>query len=87
MAASANGDNTAEHGLHASSGLLDGPLRREIWIHPEGGRRIYRTASLNPNTDASTAAELAEQQLNAELCSLDQLAVSSNLILNSIKCI
>lgn len=60
-----------------SSSRFDGPLRREIWIHPEGGRRIYRTASMNPNTEASSAAELAEKQLTAELNSLDQLAVSS----------
>lgn len=69
--ANANDDKS-----QSSAALFDRPLRREIWIHPEGGRRIYRTASLNPNTEASSAAELAEKQLNAELNSLDQLAVS-----------
>lgn len=70
----------------ATSALIDGPLRREIWIHPEGGRRIYRTASLNPNTEASSAAEIAERQLNAEINSLDQLAVSISQLLLIILC-
>lgn len=57
---------------------FDGPLRREVWIHPEGGRRIYRTAPLNPNTDATSAADLAEQRLTEELIRMDQLEVTFN---------
>lgn len=59
-----------------ASASFDGPLRREIWIHPEGGRRIYRTAPLNPNADASSAADLAAQQLTEELHRMDSLEVT-----------
>lgn len=27
---------------------FDGNLRKETWIHPEGGRRVHRTAPLDP---------------------------------------
>lgn len=41
---------------------FDGPLRRETWIHPEGGRRIHRTTPLDPqasrNGDTSEEEEL-----------------------------
>lgn len=50
----------------AAAGPLEGPLRREVWCHPEGGRRIYRTAPLSqPST-----------QLHDELCAMDQDEVS-----------
>lgn len=26
--------------------LFDGPLRRETWIHPDGGRRVRHTAPI-----------------------------------------
>lgn len=58
---------------------FDGPLRREIWIHPEGGRRMYRTAPLNhPATSASSltteksATENATLRLHNELNAMDQ---------------
>ncbi|XP_054290937.1 telomerase-binding protein EST1A isoform X2 [Macrosteles quadrilineatus] len=33
-------------------------LRREIWIHPEGGRRVHRTTSTSAHTDSDSETEL-----------------------------
>jgi protein SMG6 len=46
-----------------------GNLRRETWIHPEGGRRVHRTAPLDPlagNTagDSSDEEELKHMDLD-----------------------
>lgn len=57
---------------------FDGPLRREVWIHPEGGRRIYRTAPLNQPAQSAelSPTDRAAQQLHDELCAMDQDEVS-----------
>lgn len=68
---------------------FDGPLRREIWIHPEGGRRMYRTAPLiQPAASASelSAAEKAKLRLHEELSAMDQDEVSGGCVQLSPRC-
>lgn len=49
-------------------------LRREIWIHPDGGRRVHRTTSTAQHSDSSNQSE------EDELAAMSELEVS---ILNS----
>lgn len=50
-------------------------LRREIWIHPEGGRRVHRTTSTAQHSDNSN-----HQSEEDELAAMSELEVS---LLNS----
>jgi protein SMG6 len=43
---------------------FDGNLRKETWIHPEGGRRVHRTAILDPSVDTSNdGGESSDEEL------------------------
>lgn len=48
-------------------GNAAGSLRKEIWIHPEGGRRVHRT------TQANLEQNLSEEE---DLDSLNSVEVS-----------
>lgn len=54
---------------------FDGPLRRETWIHPEGGRRIHRTTPLDPQ--ASRNGDTSEEE---ELQQLDSIELNKRFI-------
>lgn len=52
---------------------FDGPLRRETWIHPDGGRRIHRTAPLKPTNLSYMCSD------DEELSQVDSIEVRSLL--------
>ena len=52
---------------------FDGPLRRETWIHPEGGLRIHRTAMINPMTESDLTSD------DDELRQIDSTEVKNNI--------
>lgn len=41
------------------SNHLPGQLRRETWIHPDGGRRVYRTTQANLEQNNSDEEDLS----------------------------
>lgn len=53
-------------------GNAPGSLRQEIWIHPEGGRRVHRT------TQATLEQEYSEEE---DLESLTNVEVSFTLLI------
>lgn len=44
-------------------------LRREIWVHPEGGKRVHRTTSAAQNTDDSETELQALPHLTVSILS------------------
>lgn len=52
-----------------------GQLRRETWIHPEGGRKVHRTAPLDPLL--STQSDSTDED---KLNQLDTLEVNKRFI-------
>lgn len=46
----------------AARNKFDGALRRETWIHPDGGRRMHRTEPLQPMR--CKALSSGEEELN-----------------------
>lgn len=52
-----------------------GTLRRETWIHPEGGSRVHRTAPLDP-----FAGHSSESTDEDELSKLDTLEINKRFI-------
>lgn len=62
-----------------------GPLRRETWIHPEGGPRVYRTAPLNLPAAAAAAVAAADphaKRLFDELCAMDHDELNRRFIVS-----
>ncbi|XP_053678587.1 telomerase-binding protein EST1A [Anopheles nili] len=49
---------------------FDGNLRREIWIHPEGGSRVHRTGPLHPFVSGSSGDTSDEEELRG-LCPIE----------------
>uniref|UniRef100_A0A240PNX3 Telomerase-binding protein EST1A n=1 Tax=Anopheles atroparvus TaxID=41427 RepID=A0A240PNX3_ANOAO len=49
---------------------FDGNLRRETWIHPEGGSRVHRTAPLDPLV-AGPAGDTTDEEELRGLCSIE----------------
>ncbi|XP_055683331.1 telomerase-binding protein EST1A isoform X2 [Lutzomyia longipalpis] len=56
-----------------------GPLRRETWIHPEGGRRIHRTSPLDPAANRSGDTSEEEELENLEPIELNKRFITSYL--------
>lgn len=48
-------------------GNAPGSLRKEIWIHPEGGRRVHRTTQASLEQDFSEEEDL-ESLNSVEVC-------------------
>lgn len=42
---------------------FDGNLRKETWIHPEGGRRVHRTAPLDPSMISRSGDSSDDEEL------------------------
>ncbi|XP_055644109.1 telomerase-binding protein EST1A isoform X2 [Toxorhynchites rutilus septentrionalis] len=59
---------------------FDGHLRRETWIHPEGGSRVHRTAPLDPLAGQS-AADTSEEE-EEELRQLDSIELNKRFIVS-----
>uniref|UniRef100_A0A182KCQ8 Telomerase activating protein Est1-like N-terminal domain-containing protein n=1 Tax=Anopheles christyi TaxID=43041 RepID=A0A182KCQ8_9DIPT len=49
---------------------FDGNLRREIWIHPEGGSRVHRTGPIYPIATSRLCDTSDEEELQS-LCSIE----------------
>uniref|UniRef100_A0A182VSN4 Telomerase activating protein Est1-like N-terminal domain-containing protein n=1 Tax=Anopheles minimus TaxID=112268 RepID=A0A182VSN4_9DIPT len=47
---------------------FDGNLRREIWIHPEGGSRLHRTGPIYPIGMGNTCNTSDEEELHSLSC-------------------
>ncbi|XP_058832395.1 uncharacterized protein LOC131690537 isoform X2 [Topomyia yanbarensis] len=60
---------------------FDGHLRRETWIHPEGGPRVHRTAPLDPLLAGRTAGESSEEE-EEELRQLDSIELNKRFIVS-----
>lgn len=58
---------------------LSGALRRETWIHPQSGLRIYRTSSLDPQVYAQ---ETKISNFENELKGLDPIELNKRFILS-----
>ncbi|XP_059614016.1 telomerase-binding protein EST1A isoform X2 [Phlebotomus argentipes] len=56
-----------------------GPLRRETWVHPEGGRRIHRTSPLDPAANRSGDTSEEEELENLESIELNKRFITSYL--------
>ncbi|XP_055709469.1 telomerase-binding protein EST1A isoform X2 [Phlebotomus papatasi] len=56
-----------------------GALRRETWIHPEGGRRIHRTSPLDPAANRSGDTSEEEELENLEPIELNKRFITSYL--------
>lgn len=54
-----------------------GQLRRETWIHPEGGRKVHRTAPLDPYAATQSANDSTDEE---KLNQLDTLEVNKRFI-------
>lgn len=61
-------------------GNIPGSLRKEIWIHPEGGRRVHRTTQATLEQDISEEDDL-ESLNSVEVCT-NNLYTFSMLLLN-----
>lgn len=48
-----------------------GPLRRETWFHPDGGRRIHRTTPLDPAAAHRNDGDTTEEEELGSMTSLD----------------
>lgn len=67
----------------AAAAVVDpfaGPLRRETWIHPEGGPRVYRTAPLN--LPVAVVADPHAKRLFDELCAMDHDELNRRFIVS-----
>lgn len=53
---------------------VPGSLRKEIWIHPEGGRRVHRTTQATLDQDFSEEEDL-ESLNSVEVCSKISLKI------------
>lgn len=58
---------------------FDGNLRRETWIHPEGGSRVHRTVPLDPL--AGRTDDTSEEE-EAELRQLDSIELNKRFIVS-----
>ncbi|XP_021694561.1 uncharacterized protein LOC5579825 isoform X4 [Aedes aegypti] len=58
---------------------FDGHLRRETWIHPEGGFRVHRTAPLDPM--AGRTGDTSEEE-EEELRQLDSIELNKRFIVS-----
>lgn len=58
---------------------FDGHLRRETWIHPEGGSRVHRTAPLDPM--AGRTGDTSEEE-EEELRQLDSIELNKRFIVS-----
>lgn len=54
-----------------------GQLRRETWIHPEGGSKVHRTAPLDPLIATASANDSTDEE---KLNQLDTLEVNKRFI-------
>lgn len=57
---------------------FDGNLRKETWIHPEGGSRVHRTAPLDP----SLAGRDTDSSEDEELHSLDAAELNKRFVIS-----
>lgn len=53
-----------------------GQLRRETWVHPEGGSKVHRTTPLDPYVMEPSSDSTDEEKLNQ----LDTLEVNKRFI-------
>ncbi|XP_053691492.1 telomerase-binding protein EST1A [Sabethes cyaneus] len=60
---------------------FDGHLRRETWIHPEGGPRVHRTAPLDPLLAGRQPGESSEEE-EEELRQLDSIELNKRFIVS-----
>lgn len=63
---------------------FDGNLRKETWIHPEGGRRVHRTAPLDPSVDTSNdnGGNCGESSGDEELHNMDPSELNKRFVIS-----
>uniref|UniRef100_A0A182MB34 Telomerase-binding protein EST1A n=1 Tax=Anopheles culicifacies TaxID=139723 RepID=A0A182MB34_9DIPT len=77
-----NNQRKREEKLHAKrkgkEQRFDGNLRREIWIHPEGGSRLHRTGPIYP-IDMGNSCDTSDEE---ELHSLSSIELNKRFIVS-----
>lgn len=62
---------------------FDGHLRRETWIHPEGGSRVHRTCPLDPTlAGRSRPGDSSGEEEEHELRQLDSIELNKRFIVS-----
>ncbi|XP_052562573.1 telomerase-binding protein EST1A isoform X3 [Culex pipiens pallens] len=61
---------------------FDGHLRRETWIHPEGGSRVHRTVPLDPTLAGRSPGDSSGEEEEQELRQLDSIELNKRFIVS-----